>query len=197
VKRVADANLYKAQKDADSDAYRLVKGAEAQAQIAAVEAEAVRVRAAADADAVRLSGEARAASIEAEAAALAKHQDALLAQRALESLPLVMEQWAKGYGQIGSVTVIGGNGASAGDTIGTESAVALRSSFESIKAATGLDLASIIQGRAVGQAVGEGARGGAEDGSLDASLAQVANSAVGRAQAAGSPQADGDDSTEK
>ncbi|MBH0130773.1 flotillin family protein [Salinibacterium sp. NK8237] len=182
VKRVADANLYKAQKDADSDAYRLVKGAEAQAQIAAVEAEAVRVRAAADADAVRLSGEARAASIEAEAAALAKHQDALLAQRALESLPLVMEQWAKGYGQIGSVTVIGGSGSSAADTIGNESSIALRSSFESIKAATGLDLASIIQGRAVGQAVGEGARGSAKssssinsvDDSLAAKLAEVA-----------------------
>ena len=184
VKRVADANLYKAQKDADSDAYRLVKGAEAQAQIAAVEAEAVRVRAAADADATRLAGEAKAASIEAEAAALAKHQDALLAQRALESLPLVMEQWAKGYGQIGSVTVIGGSGSSAADTIGNESAIALRGSFESIKAATGLDLASIIQGRAVGQAVGEGARGGSAESSVDASLAHVANSGVEAAPAA-------------
>ena len=175
VKRLADANLYKAQKDADSDAYRLVKGAEAQAQIAAVEAEAVRVRAAADADATRLAGEAKAASIEAEAAALAKHQDALLAQRALEALPQVMEQWAKGYGQIGSVTVIGGSGASGGDTVGTESAVALRGTFESIKAATGLDLASIIQGRTVGQAVGEAARGESGDSTLAATLAQAAN----------------------
>ncbi|GHD83532.1 flotillin [Salinibacterium amurskyense] len=181
VKRLADANLYKAQKDADSDAYRLVKGAEAQAQIAAVEAEAVRVRAAADADATRLAGEAKAASIEAEAAALAKHQDALLAQRALETLPQVMEQWAKGYGQIGSVTVIGGSGASGGDTVGTESAVALRGTFESIKAATGLDLASIIQGRTVGQAVGEGARGESNDSTRGATLAQAANTVANAA----------------
>ncbi|EPR77158.1 Inner membrane protein YqiK [Leifsonia rubra CMS 76R] len=187
VKRVADANLYKAQKDADSDAYRLVKGAEAQAQIAAVEAEAVRVRAAADADATRLAGEAKAASIEAEAGALAKHQEALLAQRALEALPLVMEQWAKGYGQIGSVTVIGGNGSSAADTIGNESAIALRSSFESIKAATGLDLASLIQGRAVGQAVGEGARGSSAESSVDAGLAHFADSGFGSAAKSSSP----------
>jgi len=192
VKRVADANLYKAQKDADSDAYRLVKGAEAQAQIAAVEAEAVRVRAAADADATRLAGEAKAASIEAEAAALAKHQEALLAQRALEALPQVMEQWAKGYGQIGSVTVIGGSGASGGDTVGTESAVALRGTFESIKSATGLDLASIIQGRAVGQAVGEAARGESGDSTLAATLAQAANTVAESTPRSASTATEGD-----
>ena len=105
-----------------------------------------------------------------------------------------MEQWAKGYGQIGSVTVIGGNGSSAADTIGNESAIALRSSFESIKAATGLDLASIIQGRAVGQAVGEGARGSAastssdtsSDTSLAAKLAEVALNETAAPSAEGS-----------
>ena len=89
IKKVADANLYERQRAADADAYAQVKAAEARAQIAAQEAEATRLRAQAESDAVRLAGQARAEAIEAEAEALSRNQEALLAQIAVVYLPLL------------------------------------------------------------------------------------------------------------
>ncbi len=153
VSRVADADLYKSQKDADAQSYSQIKAAEARAAIAEQEAKAVRLRAEADAEAVRLAGDARAAAISAEADALAKNQEALLAQRALEALVPMMAEFAKGYDKVGNITVLGGDGASS--HLAAESATGMRSTFEAVKAATGIDLASIIQGRAVGEGIGD------------------------------------------
>lgn len=180
VKRVADANLYQSQKTADAEAYKLVKAAEAQQQIAAAEAEAIRVRAAAEAEATRLAGEARAEAIRAEADALAQNQQALLAQRALEALPLVMAEYAKGYSSIGAVTIVGGSGTSGSEQMGEESSVALRHTFETVKAATGLDLPALIQGRAMGEAIGQGVSGNNAGEVVDAigSAAAVATDRV-------------------
>lgn len=154
VKRVADARLYERQRAADAEAYEQVKSAEARAQIAEEEAKATRLRAEADAEAVRLAGQAKADALEAEAAALARNQEALLAQRALDALPLVMAEYAKGFDKVGAITVLGGDGASS--HLAGESATGLRSVFDSVKAATGLDIAAIIQGRAVGEGIGVG-----------------------------------------
>ncbi|MDQ1083772.1 MULTISPECIES: flotillin family protein [Microbacterium] len=156
VSRVADADLYQRQKDADAEAYAQIKAAQARAQIAEQEAAAVRVRAEADAQAVRLAGEARAEAIRAEAEALSHNQEALLAQRALEALVPMMAEFAKGYDRVGNVTVLGGEGASG--HLAAESATGLRSSFEAVRAATGIDLTQIIQGRAVADAFAESAR---------------------------------------
>ncbi len=154
VSRVADADLYQRKQDADANAYSQVKAAEARARIAAEEATAVRLKAEADAEATRLTGEARAAAIRAEADALAQNQEALLAQRALEALVPMMTEFAKGYDKVGSITVLGGEGASG--HLATESATGLRASFDAVRAATGIDLSSIIQGRAVGEAFADG-----------------------------------------
>jgi flotillin len=153
IKRVADANLYERQRNADADAYAKVKAAQAQAEIAEQEAGATRVRAEAEADAIRVAGEARASAITAEAEALSHNQQALLAQRALEALVPMMTEFAKGYGKVGSITVLGGEGASG--HLAAESATGLRATFEAVRAATGLDLGEIIQGRVVGQAVAD------------------------------------------
>jgi flotillin len=153
IKKVADANLYERERAADADAYAKVKAAQAQAQIAEQDAAATRLRANAEADAVRAEGEARAAAIEAEAEALSRNQQALLAQRALEALVPMMTEFAKGYDKVGSITVLGGEGASS--HLAAESAQGLRATFDAVKVATGLDLAEIIQGRVVGQAMGE------------------------------------------
>jgi flotillin len=153
IKKVADANLYERERAADADAYAKVKAAQAQAQIAEQDAAATRLRANAEADAVRAEGEARAAAIQAEAEALSRNQQALLAQRALEALVPMMAEFAKGYDKVGSVTVLGGEGASS--HLAAESAQGLRATFDAVKVATGLDLAEIIQGRVVGQAMGE------------------------------------------
>ncbi|MGW9114687.1 SPFH domain-containing protein [Microbacterium sp. NPDC055683] len=157
VKRVADAALYERQKRADADAYARVKEAEAEAQIAEQEARAIRIKAEADAEAIRVEGEAKASAIEAEAAALAKNQDAFLAQRALDALVPMMTEFAKGYANVGSVTVLsgaGGDGAS-GHLAG-ETAADMRSMFDSVRAATGVDLAAVIQGHAIGRGMAAG-----------------------------------------
>ncbi|KJQ53873.1 SPFH domain-containing protein [Microbacterium sp. SA39] len=124
---------------------------------AEAEAHARRLRANAEADAIRAEGDARAAALEAEAKAIASNQDAFLSQRVLEVLPSIMAEFAKGYSAIGNVSIIGSSGQDgASDVVGADSAKALRSVFDSVHAATGLDLAGIIQGQAVGRGIGEG-----------------------------------------
>lgn len=175
VSRVADADLYQRRQAADADAYAQVKAAEARAQMAAQEATALRLRAEAEAEAVRVSGEARAAAIRAEADALSKNQEAILAQRALEALVPMMTEFAKGYDKVGSITVLGGEGASG--HLATESATGLRASFDAVRAATGIDLSAIIQGRAVGEAFAAGSArrtADAADSGADASAAAAA-----------------------
>lgn len=162
VKRTADADKYRREQEAAAAAFERTKQAEADALVAEQEARAVRLRAEADADSVRLAGEAKATALKAEAEALRENQEAILAQRALDLLPELMRSWSDGYQKIGGITVIGGGDGqgstgAAGAQFSGESATAMASVFESVKAATGLDLAEIIQGRAVGQAVGEAA----------------------------------------
>ena len=70
----------------------------------------------------------------------------------------MMTEFAKGYDKVGSITVLGGEGASS--HLANESAGGLRATFDAVKAATGLDLAEIIQGRVVGQAIADGAATG-------------------------------------
>jgi flotillin len=154
IKKVADADLYQRQRGADAEAYAQVKAAEARAEIAAAEAEATRLRAQAEADAVRLAGEARAGAIEAEAAALAKNQEALLAQRSLDALVPMMAEFARGFDKVGSITVLGGEGASS--HIAGESAAGLRATFDAVEAATGIDLRAIISGQATGRGMAQG-----------------------------------------
>jgi len=121
------------------------------------EAEARRVRAIAEAEAIRAEGEARAAAVEAEAKAIASNQEAFLSQRVLEVLPSIMAEFAKGYSAIGNVSIVGGSGQDgASGVVGSDNAIALRSVFDSVSAATGLDLAGIIQGQAVGRGIGNG-----------------------------------------
>jgi hypothetical protein len=103
---------------------------------------------------VRLVGEARAAAIEAEAEALSKNQEALLAQRALEALVPMMTEFARGFDKVGSITVLGGEGASS--HMAAESASSMRASFDAIQAATGIDLRQVIQGQATGRGMAQG-----------------------------------------
>lgn len=148
-KATGDANALRAQADA--------------------EAEARRLRANAEAEAIRAEGEARATAVEAEAKAIASNQEAFLSQRVLDVLPSIMAEFAKGYAAIGSVSIIGGNGDDgASHVVGADSAKALRSVFDSVSSATGLDLASIIQGQAVGRGIGEGVASAAASASAPA-----------------------------
>ena len=75
----------------------------------------------------------------------------------LDVLPSIMAEFSKGYAAIGNVSIIGSSGEDgASNLVGADSAKALKSVFDSVSSATGLDLASIIQGQAVGRGIGEG-----------------------------------------
>ncbi|MDN5901349.1 MAG: flotillin family protein [Brachybacterium sp.] len=158
VKRVADAEQYRRQKDADAGAYDQRRQAEARAEVAEADARAVKLRAEADADAERLAGEARADAMRAEAEALKENQEALLAQRVVDQLPTLMETFAKGYAQIGNITVVssdGNDGDVAGKQFSGESAGALRGVFDTVESTLGLNIPDLIQGRVTGAAQGE------------------------------------------
>jgi flotillin len=172
----ADAEAYKREKNAeadrkvaqersDADAYAVKAQAEAReasasAEAAAVrmkaeaEAAAVRVQAEAEAEAIRLRGNAVAEAVAAEAAALRENQDAILAKEIIGQLPQLMAEFAKGYEKIGTITMIGGD--SAATHLAREQSASLTATFESVKAATGLDLGAVMQGRAFGRGVAEG-----------------------------------------
>lgn len=152
VRRTADADRYRRQQAADADAYEAVKQAEAAAQVARAEAEAVKVRAEAEAEATRAQGEAKAAAIRAEAEALSQNQDAVLARQVVEILPEMVEHWARAYEKVGNITVYGGDASS---HLGGESAAALASTFDTVRSATGLDIAGLLQGRMMGQGIGD------------------------------------------
>ena len=158
VKRVADAELYRRQKETEADAYEQRRQAEARAEVADADARAVKKRAEADAEAERLAGEAKADAMRAEAEALRENQEALLAQRVVDQLPTLMETFAKGYAQIGEITVVssgGTDGDVAGKQFSGESAGALRGVFDTVESTLGLNIPDLIQGRVTGAAQGE------------------------------------------
>ncbi len=164
----AEARTRIAEQQAEADKARAAGEAAAAEAKAAGEAGALRARADAEAEARRLTsqaeagairaeGEARAAAVQAEAEAIASNQEAFLSQRVLEVLPAIMTEFAKGYAAIGNVSIIGGSGDDgASSVIGGDSAKAMRSVFDSVEAATGIDLAALIQGQPFGRGVGEG-----------------------------------------
>lgn len=169
-RREADISEYERQKKADADAYAQIKRAEADAEKAEREAQAIRVQAEADADAartkaraeadaIRLAGEARAAAIEAEAEALKLNQEAVLAQRSLDVLVPMMTEFAKGYSNVGNVTVLSGSGESgASSHMAGEAAMGMRAMFDTVRETTGVDLSAMLQGQAVGHGIATGSQ---------------------------------------
>ena len=157
-KQQAEADRARAAGEAAAAEARAAGEASALRALADAEATARRLRAEAEADAIRAEGQARAESIETEAEAIASNQEAILSQRVLDVLPSIMAEFAKGYSAIGNVSIVGGGSGEEGASrvIGADSATAMKSVFDSVQAATGIDLATIIQGQAVGRAFGSG-----------------------------------------
>lgn len=157
VKRVADAERYRREQETEAMAFEQTRQAQARAEIAKADAQAVEVRAEAEANAIRLAGQAKADALKAEAEALKENQEALLAQRALEVLPDLMSNFAEGYRNVGSMTVISGSGEDSGmgNHFAGEQAAGMKAVFQTVQQTTGVDLAGIINGQATGRATGQ------------------------------------------
>jgi flotillin len=77
-------------------------------QIGEAEAAATEARGLAEGEAVKAKGLAEAEAIKARADALARNQEAVIAQQVAENLPEIVGEAAKAFGNIGQLTVLNG-----------------------------------------------------------------------------------------
>lgn len=159
----ADAALYQRQKEAEAKRFEVQNAAEAKQFEAQREAEAKKAQAEADrfarqqeAEGIRAVGEAEAAAIQAKglaeaeamekkAEAYAKYNKAAVAEMMIKILPEVAEKIAEPLGQIDKITIIGGDGSNGVDQVAGNVPTVMAKLFESMKEATGIDLAEIVK----------------------------------------------------
>ena len=164
VKKQAEADKYAAQQKADAALYQRQKEAEAKQFEAQRQAEARKAQAEADrfakeqeAEGIRAVGEAEAAAIQAKgvaeaeamekkAEAYAKYNKAAVAEMMIKVLPDVAAKIAEPLGQIDKITIIGGDGGIYGvEQVAGNVPAVMAKLFESMKEATGIDLADIVK----------------------------------------------------
>ena len=147
VKKKAEAEKYAAQQRAEAELYQRQKDAEAKQFEAQREAEAQK----AQAEAMRFAREQEAAGIRAvgEAEASAIQAKGIAEAEAMEKKAEAYAKYnkvAEPLGQIDKITIIGGGegGSNGVDQIAGNVPVVMAKVFESMKEATGIDLADII-----------------------------------------------------
>lgn len=160
----SDAALYQRQKEAEAKQFEIQHAAEAKQFEAQREAEARKAQAEAErfakeqeAKGIRAVGEAEAAAIQAKglaeaeamekkAEAYAKYNKAAVAEMMIKVLPEIAGKVAEPLGQIDKITIIGGgeNGSNGVGQVAGNVPVVMAKVFESMKEATGIDLADII-----------------------------------------------------
>ena len=148
----AEAELYQRQKDAEARQFEAQREAEArkaqaEAERYAKEQEAAGIRAVgeAEASAIQAKGIAEAEAMEKKAEAYAKYNKAAVAEMMIKVLPDIAAKVAEPLGQIDKITIIGGGeGGNGVDQVAGNVPVVMAKVFESMKEATGIDLADII-----------------------------------------------------
>ncbi len=149
----ADANLYQRQKDAEAKQFEATRQAEArkaqaEAERYAKEQEAAGIRAVGEAEAAAIAakGLAEAEAMEKKAEAYAKYNKAAVAEMMIKVLPDIAAKVAEPLGQIDKITIIGGSEGSGNgvEQVAGNVPVVMAKVFESMKEATGIDLANII-----------------------------------------------------
>lgn len=152
----AEADKFEAEKEAESrkakaEAERFSKEQEAEAIKAAgkAEAEAIAAKGQAEAEATRAKAEAEAAGIQKKAEAMKEYGDAARQQMELdtikvyfEQLPKIAEAVGKGYTNVDSIKMFGGDSSQlAGNIMTTMSQVT-----DGIKESTGIDITALLGG---------------------------------------------------
>ena len=148
----ADAALYQRQKDAEAKQFEAQREAEArkaqaEADRYSKEQEAAGIRAVgeAEASAIQAKGLAEAEAMEKKAEAYAKYNKAAVAEMMIKVLPEVAGKIAEPLGAIDKITIIGGDGSGNGvEQVAGNVPVVMAKLFESMKEATGIDLADIV-----------------------------------------------------
>lgn len=149
----ADAELYERQKDAEAKKFEAERQAEArkaqaEADRYAKEQEAAGIRAVGEAEATAISakGVAEAEAMEKKAEAYAKYNKAAVAEMLIKVLPEIAAKIAEPLSAIDKVTIIGGDGGSGNgvEQVAGNVPVVMAKVFESMKEATGIDLAQLV-----------------------------------------------------
>lgn len=149
----ADAALYQRQKEAEAKQFEAQRAAEARKAQAEAEkyakeqeAEGIRAVGEAEATAIQAKGLAEAEAMEKKAEAYAKYNKAAVAEMMIKVLPDVAGKIAEPLGQIDKITIIGGDGGSNGvEQVAGNVPAVMAKLFESMKEATGIDLADIVK----------------------------------------------------
>ena len=149
----ADAALYQRQKEAEAKQFEAQRQAEARKAQAEAdrfakeqEAEGIRAVGEAEAAAIQAKGVAEAEAMEKKAEAYAKYNKAAVAEMMIKVLPDVAAKIAEPLSQIDKITIIGGDGGSNGvDQVAGNVPAVMAKLFESMKEATGIDLADIVK----------------------------------------------------
>lgn len=154
IEQAAAADLTKRQREAEAKKYEQEKEAEAvKAQAEAKkyamlqEAEGIRARGQAEAAAIQAKALAEAEGMEKKAEAYQKYNQAAMAEMMIKVLPEIAGKIAEPLSQIDRITIIGGgNGAENGvEAVAGNVPVVMAKLFESMKEATGVDLAEIMR----------------------------------------------------
>ena len=151
--REAEARLYEQQKaaeaikaQAEAQKYSMEQEAAGVTAKAQAEANAIQMKGEAEAKAVQAKGEAEAAAMDKKAEALKKYGKAAMAQMAIEILPKVAAEVAKPLGTIDKVTIFGGGNGNGVNTMSDNVPLVMAKTFQTVKEATGVDLADIMRG---------------------------------------------------
>lgn len=152
IQKQAEADLEKRKRDAEAMAYEAEQNAiairakaEAQKYAMMQEAEGIKAKGEAEAYAIRVQGEAEAQAMNKKADAYQKYNDAAIAQMVVEQLPEITKGFGEQIAAIKSVNIYGTNGnAGIGAVTGTLPTM-LAQTIDTVKSATGVDLASIVK----------------------------------------------------
>ena len=149
----ADAELYERQKEAEAKKFEAERQAEARKAQAEAdrfakeqEAEGIRAVGEAEATAISAKGLAEAEAMEKKAEAYAKYNKAAVAEMLIKVLPDIAAKIAEPLSAIDKVTIIGGDGGTGNgvEQVASNVPVVMAKVFESMKEATGIDLAQIV-----------------------------------------------------
>ena len=144
VRRQADAEKYRQEKEAEARLFISKQEAEATKFKAEKDAEAIRIKGNAEAEAIRAKGLAEAEALEKKAEAMQKFGKAAMAEMMVKVLPDIAEKIAYPLGNIQEIKVYGTGGNNTVDAIGGNVPVMMGKVFDTVKDATGVDLKAIM-----------------------------------------------------
>ena len=146
VKKKADADLYRRQKDAEAALYEQQRIAEAKLIEKQKEAEGIAAVGKAEADAIRAKGLAEAEALEKKAEAMKKYGQAAMMEMIVKALPDMAAAIAGPLETIDKVTIIDGGGQGSGvGSMGAYVPEVLAKTIEAVKETTGVDIREIMK----------------------------------------------------